>query len=62
MAKNTFADLVSFSPAFWDAYDKLGRLYYADGDKEAASKIFEELLRKNPSYEKKDEIEKWIID
>ena len=51
---------MKIDPNYWDAYYQMGNIYYKEGEKQVASRIFSTLLQKNPQYSKKAEIEKLL--
>ena len=56
-AQETFMELIKIAPNYWDAYYQLSLLLIAKGDKENAKVFLETLLKKNPAYEKRAEVE-----
>ena len=56
-AQETFLELIKIAPTYWDAYYQLSLILIAQGDKENARIFLETLLKKNPSYEKRAEVE-----
>ncbi|MGC9312049.1 MAG: tetratricopeptide repeat protein, partial [Sediminispirochaetaceae bacterium] len=59
-AMNTLAELIKIDPNYWDAYYRLGELLFADGQPDKARQILETLLEKNPSYEKREQVEQLL--
>mgnify|MGYP002260953595 CR=1 FL=1 len=55
-AKRTFSEVLKIDPNYWDAYYQLGLIQNKKGDKPGARSLLENLLAKNPNYEKKDEV------
>jgi len=56
-AQSTFLELIKIAPNYWDAYYQLSLILIAEGDKENAKVFLETLLKKNPDYEKRAEVE-----
>ncbi|KKL29016.1 hypothetical protein LCGC14_2369390, partial [marine sediment metagenome] len=41
----------------WDAYYQLAKVLIKEGDEDSARSFMETLLKKNPGYKKRDEVE-----
>ena len=57
LAIDALAELIKIDDQFWDAYYQLGKIYFGEGNREAANDIFGLLLDKKPDYKNRDEIE-----
>ena len=57
LAKTVLQDLIKLDGQYWDAYYRLGGVLYDLGDADGGKKVYQDLLAKNPSYPKKDEIQ-----
>jgi tetratricopeptide (TPR) repeat protein len=57
LAKTVLQDLIKLDAQYWDAYYRLGGVLYDLGDPDSGKKVYQDLLARNPSYPKKDEIQ-----
>ncbi|MEI6873828.1 MAG: tetratricopeptide repeat protein, partial [Spirochaetota bacterium] len=53
-----YVELIKIDAKMWDAWYGLGQLQASSGDSASAKKTLGDLLAKNPSYEKKVEVQK----
>jgi tetratricopeptide (TPR) repeat protein len=49
-------NIIKIDSNYWDAYFHLANVYFAMGDKDKAREVAEELIGKNPDYDKKDQL------
>ena len=52
--------LIKLKADYWDAYYHLAKLQFAAGDKNAASRTVDSLVRGNPGYPKRSELEELV--
>jgi tetratricopeptide (TPR) repeat protein len=57
LAKTVLQDLIKLNEQYWDAYYRLGGVLYDLGDADGGKKVYQDLLAKDPTYPKKDEIQ-----
>ncbi len=54
----TYSEIIKIDPKMWEAWYGLGQLQASSGESAAAKKTLGDLLSKNPSYDKKAEVQK----
>jgi len=57
-ARDTYIELLKLEPNNWDGLFELGKTYASLGDSANAKQRLSDLIKRNPSYERRAEAEK----